>query len=57
MGIKSKIKEFASVVKSKSGFSKKNPKNPVVFYGITANIAEKMDKYIAIAGEPVVFFN
>lgn len=55
MGIKSKIKEFASVVKSKSGFSKKKLKNPVVFYGITANIAEKMDKYIAIAGEPVVF--
>ncbi len=38
MGIKSKIKEFASVVKSKSGFSKKNPKNPVVFYGITIKI-------------------
>lgn len=55
MGIKSKIKEFASAVKVKNGFSKKKLKNPVVFYGITANIAEKMDKYIAIAGEPVVF--
>ena len=27
----------------------------VIFYGITGNITNKLDKYIEIAGEPVAF--
>ncbi len=54
MSIKDNVGKFISAVRPKHIFSK-NKKNPVIFYGITGQITEKIDKYIKTAGEPVVF--
>lgn len=29
--------------------------NPIIFYGITNETASRLDKFVSITGEPVVF--
>ena len=51
MNIKNKIRKFTSIIKSEP----ENKVKPIIFYGITSKISEKINQYIAIAGKPVVF--